>query len=122
MSQPHDWPSYFEQVRRWPGIWLGRASLECLQAQILGIDTAERIHRIPEAQRLAGFSLEQFEVWAAQRFNPRRLSINSFRMARCATSSDEAAFDLWFSWYDAFRSGIEPEAQPPRPGSLPTNP
>jgi hypothetical protein len=103
IRQIRDWPSFFEQIRRRPGMWLGRPSLKALHFLLLGIDLAESLYDVPETDRLGGFPFPEFEKWADKRFNPRRLSIRSFGMARRMAGSDKAAFDLWLRWYDEFR-------------------
>jgi hypothetical protein len=103
LRQIRDWPTFFDQVRRRPGMWLGSASLTALQHYLNGIDLAECLYDVPDKDRLKGFSFPEFEEWADKRFNPRRLSINSFHMARQVCDSENEAFDLWFSWYDEFQ-------------------
>jgi hypothetical protein len=102
IQQIKDWPTYFEQIRRRPGMWLGQASLTALDNQIGGIELAERIHDVPRNMRLGGFPWSDFEKWADERFNPNRLSIRSFSMALRITNSESEAFELWFQWYDQF--------------------
>jgi hypothetical protein len=102
VNQIVDWPSLFGQVRRRPGMWLGSTSLTALENLIGGIGLAEYLYDVPEDKRLVGFSFEGFERWVADRFNPERLSLNSFSLARRATDSEERAFYEWFAWYDQF--------------------
>jgi len=104
IRQIHDWPTFFEQVRRRPGMWLGDRSPAALQLLIQGVYLAEFLYDVPEGNRLGNFPFQEFEGWVERRFNPRRLSVNSYWMARDIAGSDEEAFDLWFSWYDEFRS------------------
>jgi hypothetical protein len=104
IRQIRDWPTFFEQVRRRPALWLGSASLTALQSLMAGIGLAELLYDIPERDHLKGFPFSEFEEWADKRFNPDRLSINSFGMAKQIGGSENEAFDLWFSWYDEFQS------------------
>ncbi len=104
IRQIRDWPTFFEQVRRRPGMWLGHRSLTALQFLLHGVHLAEFFYDVPEGSRLGNFPFQEFEEWVERRYNPRRLSVNSFWMARDIADSEEAAFDLWFSWYDEFRN------------------
>ena len=117
-----DWPTLLAEVRRRPGMYLGEPSLKALQHELDGIQWAEQLYAVPPERRLQGFSFAAFERWFQEHLNPRRLSLNSFHMARCLTASDEAAFHLWFSWYDSFRSEQAPPDLPPDPGTLPRLP
>ena len=103
IRQIKDWPSFLEQVRRRPGMWLGTTSIAGLHLLLQGFSLAEFVYDIPAEKMLAGFPFEEFEKWADSRFNPRRLSINSFGMAGRLADSEEGAFTLWFEWYDQFR-------------------
>lgn len=102
IRQIKDWPTFFEQVRRRPGMWVGSTSLTALQHLLNGISLAEFLYEVPPEKRLGGFQFDRFESWADRQFNPRRLSINSFVMACRLTSDEEQAFHLWFQWYDQF--------------------
>ena len=102
MQQIHDWPTFFEQIKLRPGIWFGDPSLRALEGMLIGLRVAKHLYEIPEEKQLSGFSFPDFEAWAAQRFNPERLTINSFYMARLITDSDAQAFWKWFEWIDAF--------------------
>ena len=103
LRQIRDWPTFFEQVRLRPAMWLGSASLTALEGLLSGIGLAEFLYDVPEKDCLGGFSFQEFEEWVAHRFNPRRLSFKSFGMAREIAGSDKDALELWFSWYDEFQ-------------------
>ena len=98
-----DWPSFFDQIRRRPAMWLGCTSLTALQNFIGGIGLAQYLYDVPEERLLSGFSFEAFEQWVEDHFNPEQLTFNSFSLARRATGSEEEAFHYWFAWYDRFR-------------------
>jgi hypothetical protein len=102
-SQITDWPSFFDQIRRRPAMWLGSPSLSALENFIRGIGLAEYLYDVPEDRRLGGFPFDEFERWAEARFNPGRLTLNSFSLARRASDSEGAAFVTWLGWYDQFR-------------------
>jgi hypothetical protein len=100
------WPAMLASIREKPGMWIGRKTLTALECFWMGFVIAEEFHCDSEDARLSGFDWTNFESWADQRFNPARLSINSFEMARTQAKAEDAAFDLWFSWYDVFRAEI----------------
>jgi hypothetical protein len=99
-----DWPSSFDQIRQRPGMWLGSPSLTALENLLRGIVLAEYLYGVPEEKHLGGFPFDEFERWAETSFNPERLSLNSFSLARREADSEEAAFLKWLGWYDQFRS------------------
>ena len=96
-SQITDWPSLLDQIRRRPGMWLGTASIERLRSFLGGIDLAEHLYHVPAERALAGFSFVEFEEWVEERFNPRRMSVLSFELARDRSDSQEEALTLWFT-------------------------
>jgi hypothetical protein len=104
INQITDWPSFFDQVRLRPGMWLGEPSLTALQHLINGFEFAAYLYDVPDDRRLRGFAFSEFEAWAEQQFNPNRLSLNSYSLARRSSESEEEAFFKWFGWYDRFRS------------------
>jgi len=104
INQINDWPSFFEQIRARPAMWMGCKSLTALENLLGGISLAEYFYDIPEDRVFTGFDFEAFEKWADDRFNPSRLSNNSFSMARLLSENEEQAFDKWLEWYDEFRS------------------
>jgi hypothetical protein len=99
-----DWPSFFEQIRRRPAMWLGEPSLLALRSLIRGVELAEFLYDITEDRALGGFPFMEFERWAEGRFNPERLSLDSFSLARRSSGSEEEAFHKWLGWYDRFRA------------------
>lgn len=94
--------SYFAEVRRRPGMYLGQKSILALEHQLIGISFAEDLHDIPTSARFDGFDIVAFENWVLTTFNTKRLSVRSFHLARLKTDSDAAGFDLWFEWYDRY--------------------
>jgi hypothetical protein len=104
ISRIRDWPTFFEQIRLRPGMWLGVVSLSALNNLLSGIMLAEDLHAIPAERRLGGFDWRAFAAWVEREFNPQRLSVNSFSLALMRSSSEAEAFALWFDWYDRFRS------------------
>lgn len=102
LNQIRDWPTYFEQIRQRPAMWFGRVSLTGMHMHIDGIILAEFFHDVSEENRFGGFDFAGFEQWVEQRFNPQRLTVNSFHLARRLAKSEEKAFWLWFEWYDRF--------------------
>ena len=101
-SQITDWPSFFEQVRRRPGMWLDEPSLLALHNLIRGIALPELLYDVPEDRVMGGFPFLEFERWVEGHFNPEQLSLNSFSLARRSSGSEEEAFHKWFGWYDRF--------------------
>ena len=99
-----NWPSFFEQFRRRPGMWFGCPSLTGMEFTIRGIQTAEEIHGVESGKRLGGFTFDAFEIWVHELFNLGQLSVNSFHLARLRTETEEGAFFPWFDWYDQFHS------------------
>jgi hypothetical protein len=104
MDRFTDWPSFFHKVRVRPGQWFGEQSITALQHFINGIKLAAHLYEVPVERELGGFSFEDFERWTDGRFNPDRLSVNSFDLARRSSESETEAFQKWFGWYDQFRS------------------
>ena len=88
-------------------MWLGEKSLSRFEAFLAGVSCAGYFYRVPDDKCLAGFDFAAFQTWADSQFNPKRLSINPFGMAQRHAESDEAAFDLWFTWMDRFVSETE---------------
>ena len=107
-SQITDWPSFFEQIRRRPAMWLDEPSLLALKNLIRGIELAEFLYGVPEGRLLGGFSFLEFERWVEEQFNPDRLMHDSFTLARLSSASEEEAFHKWLGWYDRFRAEREP--------------
>jgi hypothetical protein len=107
-SQIADWPSFFEQIRRRPGMWLGEPSVTALQNFIKGIELGEYLYNVPRDRVLSGFSFEDFEGWAERKFNPDRLALNSFSLARRSSDSEEEAFYKWLGGYDRYRAEGSP--------------
>jgi hypothetical protein len=103
-DQYPDLPSLLEAIRRRPGMFLGHKTVLGLSLLLSGIEFAEDYHVVPEPARIRGFDLPGFERWVESKYNPRRLSHNSCSLAEHIAVADEAGFDLWFSWYDEFRS------------------
>jgi hypothetical protein len=103
VNQIVDWPSFFDQIRRRPGMWLGRPSLTALENLVSGIGLAEYLYDVPVEKRLGGFPFDEFERWVEASFNVERLSLNSFSLARREADSEEEAFSAWLAWYDHFR-------------------
>ena len=58
IDEVRDWPSYFEQMRLKPGLWIGRKSLKLMAAYTDGVRAAEVILRVPKNKHLQGFSFE----------------------------------------------------------------
>jgi hypothetical protein len=102
VNQIVNWPSFFDQIRRRPAMWLGSTSLTALQSLISGISLAEYLYDVPAEKQLAGFPFDEFERWVEERFNPERLSLNSFSLAIRTSDSEETAFATWLGWYDRF--------------------
>jgi hypothetical protein len=92
---------------------MGQRSIDALWNQLLGIYFAEDFHNIPEESRFGGFDLISFEAWVDRSFNADRLSVRSFGLSKLIAGSDAKGFDLWFEWYDRYRS--EHPAVPPGP-------
>ena len=102
MGRYRDYPALFQLVRTKPGMFLGTPSITAWELFLSGLHFAEDLYRVPQDRQLSGFDFAAFEKWADVRFNPERLSINSFHMARDATDAESAAFYRWFEWYDQF--------------------
>jgi hypothetical protein len=54
-----DWPSFFEQVRRRPAMWLDEPSLLALRNLIRGVELAETIYGITEDRALEGAEVDR---------------------------------------------------------------
>jgi len=106
-DQTKNLPSLLERIRKRPVMWLGSTTASGLQNLLDGIHLAERIHNIPEKQCLRGFAFYDFEAWIEEKYNPKRLSCNSFSLASLTTTSEEEAFRKWFDWYDEFRAEVK---------------
>lgn len=98
-----EFPELLAELRARPGMYLGGKSVRNLNHLLSGFDLAEMAHEIPPGDRLGGFDWEGFERWVQSRSSPNKLNANSFYLAAHGTGSDEAGFDRWFEWYDAFR-------------------
>src|SRR5665213_2788280 len=96
-------PEFLAAVRARPGMYIGGRSVNNLHFLLIGFSMAEYEYEVPSNKRLGGFDFEAFEEWIAARYNPQRLSVGSYYLARETSGSDEAGFLLWFQWYDAFR-------------------
>lgn len=99
-----DYPTLLEEIRKRPQMYHGGDERSALLLSIFlgGFDVAELFHNIPETERLGGFDWDSYEKWIRESFNPERLSLNSFSLASHITSTQQEAFDLWYSWYDDF--------------------
>ncbi len=72
---------------------------------------SEIVYKIPKEKRLSGFDFQAFQEWADKRYNPDRLSINVFHMARNASGDNVNALNKWFEWYDEFRNNWDKTEQ-----------
>ena len=97
-----DYPTLLAEIRGRPALWLGSKSITALEHQLTGFELAEQVHRIEPQNRFSGFGFSGFEEWVEVQFNPRKLAIKSFHLARNAKQSEAEAFDLWFEWHDRF--------------------
>lgn len=97
-----DLPTLLSAIRLRPGMFLGHKTICGLHLLLSGFWFAEDLHELPEASRIGGFDREGFERWVEARYNPRRLSLNSYSLAAHLAGAEEAGFDLWFRWYDEF--------------------
>ena len=96
-------PDLLASLRARPGLFLGGKSLRNLSQFLSGFELAEDAYQVPLERRLAGFDPQAFEDWADQRFSISvRSNMKSYGLAMSEAGSDEAAFDLWFKWYDEF--------------------
>ena len=97
-----DMPALLAEVRRRPGMWMGRKSIWALSDMLAGISYAENFHEVPAEKRIGGFDSDAFEKWVDLTYQSG--SCGSFRTAERIAGSDEAGFELWFKWYDEFRA------------------
>ena len=95
-----------EEIRKRPMMFLGgeARSVSLLAAFLAGIDVAEGFYRVKTGPRFSGFDWKSFEKAVDQKYNPQRLSINSFGLAKRIKGDEIEAFDLWFAWYEEFDS------------------
>jgi hypothetical protein len=100
-----DLPALLRAIRLRPGMFLGHKTIYGLHMLLCGIWFAEDFHELPTETRMRGFDSAGFERWVESRHNPGRLSHNSFSLAAHLAGADDAGFDLWFRWYDAFAGG-----------------
>jgi hypothetical protein len=98
-----DLPALLAAIQRRPGMFLGTQTIRGLHLFLYGIDFAEEFHAISEQACLGGFDMAAFESWVESRYNPQRLSLNSFSLAEYLERSDCPGWDLWFSWFDEYR-------------------
>ncbi|MEM8557466.1 MAG: hypothetical protein AAGG50_06535 [Bacteroidota bacterium] len=89
-----------ELVRERPGMFVGKKSLYGLACFVGGARHVESAHSTePEAWKFN--RPDQFERWVELRGKPQPIS--SFDFALAQADSDDAAFDLWFAWWDEFQ-------------------
>ena len=100
-------------------MFLGHPTVRGLHLFLCGVGFAEDFHDLPAEARIGGFDAKGFERWVELRYNPHRLSLNSFGLAAHLAGSDAAGLDQWFAWYDGFAAGgagaaghAEPSAPP----------
>ena len=67
-----------------------------------GIGFAEDFHGLPAQACIGGFDSAGFEQWVELRYNPHRLSLNSYSLAAHLAGAEDSGFELWFRWYDEF--------------------
>jgi hypothetical protein len=115
-----DLPTLLAAIRARPGMFLGHTTICGLYLFLSGVGFAEDFHDLPAAARIGGFDAEGFERWVEQRYNPRRLSLNSFSLAAHLAGSEAAGFDQWFAWYDEFAAGAGQQGTPNCSHGLPT--
>ena len=101
-SRYPDMVTLLSKIRERPGMFLGRPTISGLHLFLNGISFAEDYYSLKD--RITGFDWDRFEQWIEHRFNPRKLSLGSFGLARENANDEESGFDLWFAWYDEFRS------------------
>jgi hypothetical protein len=99
-----DLPTLLAAIRQRPALFLGHKTVLGLHLLLSGVTFAEDYHDVPQVARMGGFDFEAFEAWVTATYNPRRLSHNSMSLAARLTGSEDAGFDLWFSWYNEFRA------------------
>ncbi|NJD05855.1 MAG: hypothetical protein FIA97_05075 [Methylococcaceae bacterium] len=104
-----DYPSLLEEIRKRPMMWFGgdERSITLLAAFLTGVCVAENFHHIPTTSCIGGFGWQDFEHWIARQFNQKMLTLDSFSLAKYKTGVEHEAFDLWYSWYDEYRSSHE---------------
>ncbi|MEM6783954.1 MAG: hypothetical protein AAF624_09505 [Bacteroidota bacterium] len=99
----HNFEEFIEHVRKRPGMYLGNESkryLYGLEYLILGINVAEHMYGLPAEEAVPMSGYNGFERWIEKNKLPKQRSINSFGKAAWEADSNEAAFDLWFAWWD----------------------
>lgn len=100
------WAVFIEGLRKRPGMYLGKKSVSLFSAFLSGFRYAEEIHdQHWKNMDDGGFDWAQFEQYVFKKYNPRRLSVNSPGLAFILSGEkEEEGLDLWFKWYDEFRS------------------
>jgi len=101
-----DYPSLLEEIRKRPQMWHNgetRSAL-LLKTFISGFQYSQNFHKVESGNLLGGFNWGDFEKWVEVKFNPKRKSYDSFTWAIYLSDSEAEAFDLWFSWYDLYKS------------------
>ena len=101
---PHDWPSFFDLLRARPAMWFDQSPLTGLQFTLRGFRWAEDLYDVPWSKKFAGFTLDAFESWVADTFNPERLVVDSFWLCRQSTDTEQAGFAKWIDWYDQYQA------------------
>ncbi|MEL7085824.1 MAG: hypothetical protein AAGM36_15145 [Cyanobacteria bacterium J06597_1] len=81
-------------------MFLGHKSIFTLSAFISGIGFAEQFYAIQKPM----VALDTFETWVSASHNPQQLALDSFGLAAHWSETAEDGFDLWFSWFNTFRT------------------
>ncbi|MEO1480444.1 MAG: hypothetical protein AAFV01_17955, partial [Bacteroidota bacterium] len=68
-----------------------------------GVNVTEHLYGLPAEEAVPMSGYNGFERWIEKNKLPKQRSINSFGKAAWEADSDEAAFDLWFAWWDEFQ-------------------
>lgn len=97
-----DWPTFFKVIRERPAMWIGEVSVSNFWNLIGGIQLAEYFYKIPEQDSFGNFNFDEFEKWVDEKYNHKRLSLNSFSLAKELSENEEDGFWKWYEWYDLF--------------------
>lgn len=106
-----DIPAILSEIRRRPVMYIERKSTRYLRCFLTGFECAEHFYDIEPNSRSRGLDWVAFESWVENKYNPRRLTVQSFGMAEIIAGDEERGLDLWFQWYDEFRKE-HPTASP----------
>ena len=83
------------------GVHIGEKSLKLLGVYLSGYVHAQ-LDLIPDFLKSQDLGWFEFERFISDRYNPKKLTLNSFSLIRMQCESDEEAFDMFYELLDEF--------------------